>query len=57
MKQTKQCFWPWNHKWTKWKTINSGTANYIFGGECVIYLQERVCTKCNKIEHNLEKVS
>jgi len=60
-KSTKESCAKWlifdNHDWSKWKKIGEGTAEYAFlGGGCLIYLQERICGKCGKIERELQKI-
>jgi hypothetical protein len=43
--------WPWNHQWTKWRTLEVGELQnrekLVFGHyEC----QRRECEKCGKVE-------
>lgn len=56
----KRCFWPWNHNWSNWRTIETGRIQrvraYYFSQDCRTIdkgnykVQERNCLNCNKTE-------
>jgi len=50
----KDC-WPWQHRWTKWKVIDSGTLTFepeLHPGEKhgLYETQKRECVDCGKSE-------
>ena len=57
----KQCFWIWDHDWTKWKTIRKGqelTKSVLssnFHVTANVYEQSRECKKCGILETRLER--
>lgn len=47
----KACFWPWSHKWEKWKETDRGPVLREDGKVVAQYMQqERKCEICALLE-------
>lgn len=49
----KMCFWPWDHKWSKWRQMSYPIVENGKKTEASVGFNERHCEICNKLQSEM----